>query len=236
MTEKEKFKPFRFWVGDVNWVEYGGTWVRLLGGRVFHFIEWMADEEMHTPTTWGWAQLAEVDLNKIKLDGIRLALSSCGWTLGEEGVVDSHSGDVVVPWGPDLDTTVAWACFSYGNKAIHEDVRTKAPNREIRALVQLSTELANDSAKRIASLHQPGNKLGSTKEEMMRGDIASAIHRGLEAGNDAAHLMYKVYMQPGCATLGGDRGIDVVHPPREPHIVLSEWESKFLGTNNPRMK
>ena len=236
MKDRDKFKPFKWWSGDVNWVDYGGTWVRRIGGRAFHFIEWLPEGELHTPTKWGWVQLAEVDLDKIEIDAIRDALRSCRWVLGEEGVVDDYRGDVVMPWGPDLDTLVASACFGFGAKAVYEDVRTKAPNKEIREMIRLSNEMVRDEEARAEALAKPGNALGSTREEMMRGDLAPAIHRGLESGNRAAQLMYKVYTQPGCVTLGGDRGIDVVHPPDEPHIVLNEWESKFLGTDNPRMK
>lgn len=233
---KSQFHPFEWFTGDIDWVGYGGVWVHLIGNRTFHFIEWMPSEGYDDCKAGeGWVDLCEVELLSLSQRTIQSALNSCGWAFAEDGLVGEHSGDIIAAWDdPKLDAIVADCCRSYGAKAPLYDAHGRARVGMIRTAIRESKKVTSSATAHAAAMARPVNRLGSTAAEAMCGDIASAISRGVEAGDASAELMHHIYSKPGMSTLGGMPGIEVVYPSNA-HEVLTPWEAKWRGTDNPRM-
>ena len=223
--KKEQFHPFTFFTVDVNWEDYGGVWVRPIGRRAFHFIEWIPNGESDKHP--GYVQLAEVDLQAIPATELSGPLRFYGWAFDDDGLVDSHSGDVVVGWDKpaEMDLHIAGACFAYGNKAVLFDEETRAKVGKIKEAVRESNMLVRDAAKHAAALSKPSNKIGSTALELMRGDIGSALKR---AETPEAALMLGIYEKPGMMTLGAGPASSVLNPPER---KLSVYEKRWLAAH-----
>jgi len=226
MGDDDKFHPFTWCTGDLNWEDYGGVWYRLIGNRAFHFIEWSPDEESDKGV--GYVQLVEVDLMALPQKNIRDALRCCGYVIAEDGVVNDYDGAVVASWDDTsaMDLLIADCCRTYGCRAPLSDAHGKAKVRMIRAAIRESKQATASADAHDAAMARPVNRLGSTAAEFMRGDIGSAINRGKEAGDKAAKFLHRVYTTPGMGTLGGTPAIDVIYP-HPTHENLTPWETKW---------
>jgi hypothetical protein len=126
-------------------------------------------------------ELAEVDLAEISPGQIRQALESCG----------GESGSKAPPlW-------VAEACHSYGLKAPLGSWEGGNAHKLLREARGEANQLRADPEAREAKLDRPVNAIGSTAREFNRGDLDSALTRGVAEGNPHALLMRK--MEQACA-------------------------------------
>jgi hypothetical protein len=153
--------------------------VRQVAPRRFHYIEVIDMDDACGRDNEGQpcyvGSLSEVDLNQVSSDQLRQARKSCGWE------------DM-----PETDEANAEACNSYGNKAPLHEVSTGSRDRAFRECRQESYRLDDDEAYARA-LDRPVNKIGSTAREFARGDLDSALARGLLANNPDARIMMKMH-------------------------------------------
>lgn len=188
-------RGFRFLTGDADPQTYGGKWVRRVGETRYHVIELL---------NWGDAtgepgpdgarynlDLSEIDTSDH--EQASSALRSCGWMLSALGViVDKHSGDVVADGGM-VALCIVEAMHSYGAKAPLASEDGNNWRELFRAMVRESKAL-DDSEAHAVAMARPVNRIGSTAAEFARGDVQSAILRGLEAGDPTADLMARMGM------------------------------------------
>jgi hypothetical protein len=154
-------------------------YVRQVEPRRFHYLEVIdmndacgQDNEGH-PRYVG--SLSEVDLDQVSPEQLREALKSCGW----DGM-------------PETDEANAEACNSYGNRAPLHGVSTDSRDKAFRECRKESYRL-DDSEAYAEALDRPVNAIGSTAREYARGDLNSALTRGLLANNPNARIMTKMY-------------------------------------------
>lgn len=192
-------RGFRFFAGDGNWLDYGGVWARPVAPMRFHFIELVNMDEACGSDNDGQptysVTLSEVDLNSL-LSGITDALHSCGIELP---LKESISPD-----------QVADCCRSYGLAAPLHEANTNNARRGIAECRAESYRLTRDAEAYEAAMNRPVNRIGSTAREFGRGDIQSAIVRGIDAGNPDATLVGKMYHNTGGNTLGGKINIQPI--------------------------
>lgn len=190
-VETRKARGFRFLTGDANWLDYGGVWSRQVSESRFHFIRLDNMDEACGRDSEGHPRysidLSEVDLGEISGRHLRDALESCG-------------ADIGVPI-PVCD--MAEACRSYGLAAPLHSVSTNNAYKGIAECRRESYRLTRDQDAYEEAMGRPVNKIGSTAREFGRGDLQSALVRGIEAGNQDAVIMGKMYESAGGQTLGG---------------------------------
>ena len=80
---------------------------------------------------------------------------------------------------------------------------TNNAHKGIAACRKESYRLERDAAAYEDAMERPVNRLGSTAREFGRGDLNSALVRGLEAGDAGARIMGKMYIAADGQTLGG---------------------------------
>lgn len=155
------------YTGDVDALSYGGKWIRETSSGVFQIIRLDNMDEACGRDNEGQSRyhvdLSVVDLNAIPAKTIEDARESCGAT-----------GEVPSMW-------VAEACHSYGASALMWQDGSDNAHKLLRAARSEAHALARDAAALAERMDRPVNKIGSTAAEMMRGDIDSAINRGLAA-------------------------------------------------------
>ncbi len=168
-------RGFRFLTGDVNYLDYGGKWIRRVSETRYHVIELTNWEDAIFRDAEGGptycVDLSEIDITSPVLRDARRSMD-----------VDSEDPNPLA---------LVEALHGYGAKAplFQEDgnnFRTlfRAAVRESKAL--------DDPSAREAAMARPVNKIGSTAAEFAAGDINSAILRGLADGNPVANLMARV--------------------------------------------
>ena len=190
-------RGFQFFTGDVNWRDYGGTWIRQVAARRFHFlqvtnmVEACGRDNDGQPTYA--VELSEVDLDAIGEVEQSRALASCGFEV-------TDAADRTANGTADC---VAGACFEYGNRAPLHGESTNNVHAGFRACRAESYRLTSDAEAYAEAMDRPVNKLGSTAREYMTGDITSAIVRGAEEGNPSAQIMARMYVAAEGQTLGG---------------------------------
>jgi hypothetical protein len=182
-------KRFRFLTGDVNWQTYGGKWYRKASEGQYHIIELTNMDECCGRDNEGQptycVDLSLIDLTEIPVDAMTSALCSCGL---EDRPLNLNAWDT---WTENDRLMLVECLHSYGTKApLWQD----SGNAYAPLLQQARAEshaLDNDEAM-TAALDRPVNRLGSTAAEFMRGDLDSALLRGLIAGNQEARLVAKI--------------------------------------------
>lgn len=159
--------------GDVDVLGYGGTFVRHVGERRYHAIRFDnmdeacgSDNEGH-PRYHG--SLVEVDLDCADVDAA-----------AESWCEDASEHD---------DLALAFMVASYGEYAPLHDEASNNGNKLIRDLKRMSREIEGDSDLYENLMERPVNGIGSTAREFQRGDLDSALQRGLRSGNEAAGIM-----------------------------------------------
>jgi hypothetical protein len=149
--------------------------VKHLGEGKYLFIE-VLDMKAHTGEGAFYVEVSCVDLDEIPPQGIEKALRSCG--AEEEDISNLDNLDA------------AECCHGYGYKAVlgGEDAGGAVVAR--RAGRRIAKEALQDLD---GAMERPCNALGSTAAEMMRGDIFSALDRGVQEGRQDARIMSKLY-------------------------------------------
>lgn len=187
-----KSPGFQFFIGDVNWLGYGGTWSRHIPGtRRYHFIrldnmnEACGRDNEGQPTYH--VQLSEVDMDEISDNQINDAMRCCG--------IDDSSGLT--------DEECAGLVFDYGICSPLHAESTNNAHKGIAACRKESYRLTRDAAAYEEAMERPVNRLGSTAREFGRGDLNSALVRGLKAGDEGARIIGKMYIASEGQTLGG---------------------------------
>lgn len=188
---------FKFWTGDRNFLDYGGTWVwQIPGTHRFHFIEltnWEdavgAREKAGSGLPTYHIQLSEVDLSEVSAQQITNAKESCG--------ADNE---------PQNDARTAGWLNDYGAKADLFDEDGDNWRALFRAAAEESRIVADNSSVLDSRVV---NRLGSTAREAMKGDMASALGRKLDEGDPAARVIAKMYQAADYNTLGAGKAEDI---------------------------
>jgi len=200
-------KPDTTWhyTGDISPEDYGGKWFRRTTGRQFQVIELTnmdeacgRDNEGHDTYV---VELALVDLDAIDAETQASALRSCG------------------PEDPS-DLTDAWravVCYEYGCKAPLESWEGNAWGRLLRLARGEAHMLRRDAREMARRMKRPVNKIGSTAAEYMRGDVNSAIARGVSEGRHDARIMAKM------------GGVDELTIDQTSDARPADWMPYFVG-------
>lgn len=175
--------------GDVNWQDYGGTWLRRESEGVYWRLEVTnmddacgRDNEGHPE----WViEARRLVLSELSDEQIAEARRSCGW----EGM-------------PDTPEAVAELCFSHGFGApMFDTAAERGPRGSERALYDAIRAVCRDVAAaikdekvRAARLARPVNAIGSTADEYGRGDVLSALER--EPIDETKALMRRLHGLP----------------------------------------
>ena len=161
-------------------LDYGGTNARHIGKRQFQFVELIdfldATGELLNGKHKYCVELRLVDLDAITEDQINSAVSYVGMDRA----------------GSPTDSMLADACNEYGCHAPLGSWSGNNAHKLLRLAYAEANRLANDEALETA-LNKPVNAIGSTAQEFMRGDFASAIQRGCESGSPDARIMAKMH-------------------------------------------
>jgi hypothetical protein len=186
-------KNFKFLTGDVNWKDYGGKWYREALPGIYHVIE-LTD----MPDACGWdatctydVMLKVVDLHEVNGKMIEDAFRSYG--IDREALADAHS-DSPEWWQVRDQLVLVEAMCGHGLYAPMGSWDGNAYKPLLAAARQRSHELEDEDTYEEA-MERPVNRIGSTAFECMRGDMISAIARGLEPGrprNQEARIMAKM--------------------------------------------
>lgn len=171
--------------GDINPQDYGGKWYRRVGVSTYQVIELTnmndacgrRDNEGY-PTYV--VELSLVDLSQIPVEVQESAWRSCG-------------PDLTACYESELrDQITAIACYEYGAKAPLESWSGNGSTRLLREARKLAKVLKKDCSELEDRLQKPVNKIGTTAQEYMTGDIRSAVLRGVSEGREDAQLMLRL--------------------------------------------
>lgn len=196
---------FKFWSGDVNYVDYGGTWCWRAGPLEFHFIELMNwEDQVGTREAEEVGYTYNVTLKIVHLDELsdRQVMSAIRCMGCEEVLQELETKKDIV----GKLRLIAGCAAEYGTFCRGFDENGNNYRELIAEAKRASLSWAGDAS----ILNRPVNRIGQTGRELMRGDLASALHRGLTAGDMEARIMAQMYRASGGATLGGHIGDDVM--------------------------
>ena len=180
MKTNPNISGFAFLMGDVNYLDYGATWMRHAGKMEYHFIvliNWedcVGEREAKEIGQKYCIDLRVVDLAQIGEIEKARALESCG---------QLHE---------DRREWIAYACLEYGLHAPIASVNTSNFRETFAALARQSREISRDKNARRRALSKKVNALGSTAAEFMRGDLNKALVRGIIAEDPKALLCAKI--------------------------------------------
>lgn len=175
---------FAFLTGDLNWQEYGGLWYRRIAPKVYHVIELInlidaIGEEAES--TYG-VELQEIDLIGITSAQLDSALSCCGARELYERQDKESTRELLAVESLSVYGLFApmgrWAGNAYASL--------------LKTAKEESRHLTNSYNYRRAQLARPVNKIGSTATEFARGDLDSALERGIAKGDKTALLVAKI--------------------------------------------
>lgn len=182
-------------------------WRRIGDGARFHVVDLIdmddacgRDNDGH-PKYAG--ELAEVDTSD--MERARAAARSWGFDdVDAEGRPLDDNGD------PLTSIALALCMFTYGAKAPLWSDSANCARDLVREARRESRALEGDAEAYEARMARPVNALGSTAAEFARGDMASALGRGLEAGDKRAGIIAQMYRACDGQTLGAGRADDVM--------------------------
>lgn len=193
-TESPEFdEKFDWLTGDMGWEDHGGKWCRRIGeGSLFHVVEifnWVETVgEAEAPDDTYHVSLSEVDTDDE--DRAKGALESCSFHFDEDGSIIAD-GDIIA----DIKDEDQWrrvvceAMSGYGASAPLEQWGGDDYKELFAKAVAESNLMIDDEDAYEERMESPCNRLGSTRREYARGDMKSAMMRGLEQGNPSARLM-----------------------------------------------
>jgi hypothetical protein len=159
------FGSFKFLTGDVNWLDYGGKWIRKVGARRYHVIE-LINWEDAVGSDADALPTYHVDLSEIDLDEVdpTEALCSSGWFLeirdGVAVVVNEHDRSEV-GHGALTDTLLVEACHGYGARAPIWEQSSNNAREAMRAARRRSRELDKSEA-HAEAMDRPINLIGTS--------------------------------------------------------------------------
>lgn len=159
---------------DGLWLQPQGEGL-FIGVRFTDLAECLTESELRGTPRYS-ADVVMVDLSTIPQVVKDDAINSCGW---EDMPTDSR--------------TLAIVCVQYGAYAPLADYSGSNVRDVLRSARREAKRLLKSSNARQEALQKPVNKIGSTAQEFMVGDLHSAILRGLSEGNKNAELMAKLY-------------------------------------------
>lgn len=186
---------FEFLTGDVNWEDHGGKWFRRVSEDRFHVVEIFNWEETvgeaEAPDETYYVGLTEVDTS---LDP-KSALDSCGFELHEDGSISCDSGDIMAEADDkDRQLFIICECMSgYGQSASLEQWDGDSLEELFTSAIEESNLMADNEEAYEKRMESPGNRIGSTRREMQRGDFDSAMLRGVARGDQTARLMSVIH-------------------------------------------
>jgi hypothetical protein len=175
--EKTLMSGWQFLMGDVNYTDFGGKWVKQIENNIYHIIELI---NMWDCTGDYNQDKYNVSLQEINLDliDIQSALKYCGW-------------------GNDVDITdpliIVESISSYGSYAPMGDYNGNNYRKLLREAKNESNKLASDEFYHGLQLDRPVNRLGSTACEYMQGDFQSAMLRGISQDDSSAKIFGKIH-------------------------------------------
>lgn len=187
MTQADKLlgKQWRY-SGDLDWSGCGGKWYLHTGDRSYHVIEFLnwedacgARDAREIGARYN-CSLSLVDLNAIPDREIERAKQCCDFDAWADRI-------------DDQDLALAECCYDYGCKAPLWDSNGNNAYALVREARAESVTLRRDASAYRERMNRPVNALGSTAGEFMRGDIQSALSRGVYAGEPSARVMAKMY-------------------------------------------
>jgi hypothetical protein len=196
---------FKFWTGDTNFQDYGGTWYWRAGPLEFHFIELMNwEDQVGARDAEEVGYTYNVTLKIVHLDELSdQQVMSAIRVMGCEEVLQELETKKDIVGKLRL---IAGCAAAYGTYCQGFDEDGNNYRKLIADAKRASLSWAGDAS----LLDRPVNRIGQTGRELMRGDLASALHRGLTAGDPDAKIMAKLYRASGGATIGGYIGDDVM--------------------------
>lgn len=166
--------------GDVNMLDYGGTLYRQVGKHSFQFIVLTNMDDACGRDNEGRetyvVELRMVDLEQLSPKNIEDAMRSCGY----DGA-------------PNTPDVLAFMCQEYGCHAPLEEWSGNNAHKLLREARKSANEFRFNESALAEAMERPVNKIGSTAAEFMRGDIHSAMERGILAGRTDARIMGKMY-------------------------------------------
>lgn len=184
---------FEFLTGDVGWEDYGGNWYRRIDDTRFHVVRifnWIEEVgEYEAPDETYHVDLVEIDTGDE--DGAKSAVESWGLHFDEDGSILDPNGTIIADI-QDEDTwrlVVCDAMAGYGAKAYLEQWNGDDLVELFDAAAAESNLMATDEEAYEERMESPGNALGSTRREMARGDITSAVIRGIARGDEGARII-----------------------------------------------
>ena len=145
----------------------GGKLARQVGVKAFQVIEWMDMDDAVGRDNEGQPKyvvdLSYIDIARLSVKQIEDALESCG-----------PGKDEAIPL-----IGIAESLHGYGLKAPLWSVASNALVRSIREAKREANALL-DSEAFTTRMQRPVNRMGSTADEFMRGDMDSAMKRALD--------------------------------------------------------
>lgn len=176
------FKKQWEYSGDVNMLDYGGKFIRHVGGRRYHVVELTNMDEACGRDNQGRDRYV-VELSEVDLDtaDVQAAYSSCG--------PGKDIADIADIW-------LAEMVHGYGQKAPLGSWEGDNGHRLLREAKAESKRLEANTAAYEVKMSQPVNALGSTARKFQHGDITAALSRKVEKGDPAGRLLAKMQSRP----------------------------------------
>lgn len=173
---------WKFLTGDVNWEDYGGKFYRRVETRFFIItvMNWFDAVGEDEATDEFNVSVDMCDLSELNDANKKDLLQSCGWD------------------GADEDDPLVWAemMHSSGMRAPLWDANGDDIDSLMSEAKMEGDALIEDSDEFEERMNQPVNAIGSTAREYMKGDLDSAMVRGLKEGKPNAQIMAKMYGVP----------------------------------------
>jgi len=172
---------WKWLTGDVNFTDYGGSWYRKIDDLRYHVIRLDNWEDMAGADASEYTYnvtLSEVNLGDA--DQLQAAMKSCGW---EDGTDDYGN--------PLPDLAKVDAMHGFGARA-HLGEWNGNNYRKMLAEAKRESRSLDDPDTYEDAMNKPVNAIGSTARELQKGDVQSAILRGLAEGDPKAELMCKL--------------------------------------------
>lgn len=239
MPDPEKDGLIRRLGGDTNWEGYGGTWAaRAPSGawyvlRFEHLAEYDEGAVERGEMVRYEGSVLYVDLPWLLSDdgASKLAetLRTCGWHIDGDGDIISDMGDIVSEKVRDVKTAetrelvVVEAAYSHGLFAVLETFTGGNPKKESDAAARKVWHLAAAAiVPLVEGVIDPDldssegtNRVGSTRQELARGDLWAALRR---CETPEAELMCGIYAKNPFLLGGGMVPFDLQSPESVPAI------------------